>query len=70
MNIPCITLRDSTERPETVTLGTNEVIGFKPDALGKWLTKLKNGDWKQTKIPLLWDGKTSQRIVDILLSMY
>ncbi len=68
MNIPCITLRNSTERPETCTIGTNELIGTNAAAIKPVLAKLFEGKWKQGKIPPLWDGKTSERIVDILLN--
>ena len=66
LQIPCITLRDSTERPETVTQGTNELVGTNPDDLPAYMNKLLEGNWKQGNIPPLWDGKTSERIVDII----
>ena len=66
MGIPCMTLRDNTERPETVTLGTNELLGTDPAALKPALDKLFAGEWKAGGIPELWDGKASERIVDAL----
>lgn len=69
MGIPCITLRNNTERPETISLGTNELIGTDPKALKPALEKLFSGKWKKGSIPELWDGKTSQRIVEILISL-
>lgn len=66
MGIPCITLRDTTERPETVTLGTNELIGTDPAAIRPALDKLFAGQWKEGTIPDLWDGRTGERIVDVL----
>lgn len=69
MGIPCITLRDTTERPETVSMGTNELIGTNPSAIPEALYRLKNGTWKKGKIPPLWDGKTGERIIDILLRL-
>jgi UDP-N-acetylglucosamine 2-epimerase (non-hydrolysing) len=66
MNIPCITLRDTTERPETVSIGTNELIGTNPNNIAPIMTKLFRGEWKEGDIPKLWDGKTSQRIVETL----
>lgn len=69
MGIPCMTLRNSTERPETCTIGTNELLGTSPEALEKALNKLFNGAWKEGAIPELWDGKTAPRIVEILLKM-
>jgi len=64
MGVPCITMRDSTERPETIDIGTNELIGTNPRDLGIALDKLLSGNWKKGKIPHLWDGKTSDRIID------
>ncbi len=69
MNIPCITLRDSTERPETVEIGTNELIGTNPRSIRAELQKLFKGNWKKGKIPKYWDGKTSKRIIDELLKL-
>jgi UDP-N-acetylglucosamine 2-epimerase (non-hydrolysing) len=66
MGVPCMTLRDSTERPETVTVGTNELLGTDPKALAPALEKLFAGRWKRGAIPALWDGKTGERIVRIL----
>jgi len=63
MGIPCMTLRNSTERPETVTIGTNELLGIDPKALKPALDRLFAGQWKRGAIPPLWDGKTSERIV-------
>lgn len=67
MSVPCITLRENTERPETVHIGTNELIGTNPNAIKPALDKLWNGDWKKGGIPELWDGKAAGRIIDKLL---
>jgi UDP-N-acetylglucosamine 2-epimerase (non-hydrolysing) len=67
MGIPCMTLRDNTERPETITMGTNELLGANPESIKPAMEKLLSGNWKKGKIPLLWDGKTSERIVQVLL---
>ncbi len=69
MGIPCMTLRDSTERPETVQVGTNELLGTDPVKIKPALDKLFSGEWKKGGIPELWDGKAAQRIVDILLAL-
>jgi UDP-N-acetylglucosamine 2-epimerase (non-hydrolysing) len=69
IGIPCITLRDNTERPETVTVGTNELIGTDPKAIAPALKKLFAGEWKKGSIPKLWDGKTASRIVQKLLKI-
>ena len=66
MGVPCITLRDNTERPETCTVGTNELIGTNPDAIKPALDKLFSGQWKKGAIPELWDGHAADRIVQIL----
>jgi UDP-N-acetylglucosamine 2-epimerase (non-hydrolysing) len=66
MGVPCITLRTTTERPETVEVGTNELIGNNPSSLAPYLEKLLVGDWKKGAIPDLWDGKAAERIVEIL----
>jgi UDP-N-acetylglucosamine 2-epimerase (non-hydrolysing) len=66
MGVPCITLRDNTERPETCTIGTNELIGTNPDAIKPALEHLFAGKWKKGGIPELWDGKAAERIVEIL----
>lgn len=66
MGVPCMTLRDSTERPETVSIGTNELLGTDPAGLGPALDRLFRGKWKKGAIPPLWDGRTSERIVEVL----
>jgi UDP-N-acetylglucosamine 2-epimerase (non-hydrolysing) len=68
MGVPCVTLRDNTERPETCTIGTNELIGTNPDKIAPALKTLYAGTWKKGAIPPLWDGHTSERIIDILLT--
>jgi UDP-N-acetylglucosamine 2-epimerase (non-hydrolysing) len=69
MGIPCLTLRDNTERPETVTIGSNELIGTDPMAIKPALKKLFDGRWKKGRIPELWDGETADRIVKIILDL-
>ena len=69
LGVPCITLRNNTERPETVTLGTNELIGTDPKAIEPALKKLFEENWKKGSIPPLWDGKTAERIVEILIKI-
>lgn len=69
MGIPCMTLRNNTERPETISLGTNELLGVNPKVIAPALEKLFKGDWKKGGIPPLWDGKTGERIIDILIHL-
>jgi UDP-N-acetylglucosamine 2-epimerase (non-hydrolysing) len=69
MGVPCMTLRDNTERPETITIGTNELLGTNPKAIKPAFEKLFKGEWKKGGIPALWDGKTGTRIVDVLLKL-
>ena len=69
MGVPCITLRDNTERPETCMVGTNELIGTNPAAVKPALDKLYAGEWKKGDIPELWDGHAAERIVEILANL-
>lgn len=69
MGIPCMTLRENTERPETITMGTNELLGVNPKSVAPAMKKLFDGDWKRGNIPPLWDGKCAERIVAKLLSL-
>jgi UDP-N-acetylglucosamine 2-epimerase (non-hydrolysing) len=66
LGIPCLTLRDSTERPETVTVGTNELIGTDPAAVPPAMCRVLSGEWKKGAVPENWDGKAAERIVEIL----
>jgi UDP-N-acetylglucosamine 2-epimerase (non-hydrolysing) len=66
MGVPCMTLRTTTERPETVTVGTNELIGIEVGALAPAFERLFSGRWKKGAIPELWDGCTGARIAKIL----
>ncbi|MCW5517993.1 non-hydrolyzing UDP-N-acetylglucosamine 2-epimerase [Muriicola sp. Z0-33] len=70
LDIPCITLRDSTERPETISIGTNELVGLDPNNISPYIKKLNNGEWKKGGMPEMWDGKTSSRIINKLLDIY
>jgi UDP-N-acetylglucosamine 2-epimerase (non-hydrolysing) len=70
LGIPCMTLRDSTERPETCTIGTNVLLGTNPRSIQPAMSRLFKGDWKKGEIPQLWDGKTAERIVQHLVELF
>ncbi|MBN2543046.1 UDP-N-acetylglucosamine 2-epimerase (non-hydrolyzing) [bacterium] len=68
LKVPCLTLRDETERPITNEIGTNMIVGSNKQLILDSVDSILKGDWKQSRIPDLWDGKTSERIVEILLN--
>ena len=70
MNVPCITLRDSTERPETCEIGTNILVGNDTNKIKDSFKKLISNNWKQGQIPELWDGQAAKRIVSCLVEIY
>jgi UDP-N-acetylglucosamine 2-epimerase (non-hydrolysing) len=67
MGVPCLTMRDTTERPETVTVGTNELIGTEPAGVRPALDRVFEGKWKKGGIPEKWDGRAAERIVDAVV---
>lgn len=70
MGIPCMTLRDTTERPETCNVGTNMLLGTDPKMIEPSMEKLFSGNWKKGNIPELWDGNTSKRIVSEIIRLF
>jgi UDP-N-acetylglucosamine 2-epimerase (non-hydrolysing) len=66
LGVPCLTLRENTERPVTVTLGTNVLVGRDPDKLRSELSRVLAGQAKKGTIPPLWDGHAGERIAAIL----
>ena len=64
LDIPCLTLRENTERPITITQGTNKLV--RADTLADNIATARNGDWPKGVCPPLWDGKTASRAVDRL----
>lgn len=70
MNVPCLTLRNSTERPETCDIGTNVLVGNEPEKISQAFYNLYSGHWKQGKAPELWDGKAAIRIVDHIMEIF
>ena len=67
LGIPCMTLNTYAEHPETVSIGTNLLIGEDPQALTQALRTLDKGEWKKGHLPERWDGHTAERIVQTLL---
>ncbi|MFN3967382.1 non-hydrolyzing UDP-N-acetylglucosamine 2-epimerase [Flavobacterium sp.] len=67
LNIPCFTMRNNTERPETQTIGTNTLVGTSIENLEKIFAKFLQNGPRKSGIPELWDGKASERIIAILL---
>jgi UDP-N-acetylglucosamine 2-epimerase (non-hydrolysing) len=70
MNVPCITLRENTERPETCEIGTNVLVGKNFDKIEIAMQKIHSGNWKSGLIPELWDGHAADRIVNHLVEIY
>ena len=69
LGIPCLTLRENTERPITVELGTNKVVGTRPEDILSSATLIIDGSSKKAgQVPPLWDGKSAERICDALLA--
>ena len=66
--VPCITLNNYTEHQETVTVGSNVLVGEDPEKLREAVTQLVNGQWKHSALPDRWDGRTADRILQILLT--
>lgn len=67
LQVPCLTFRKTTERPVTITLGSNELIpNLDPELTGAKTLQVLNGQWKNSQIPPLWDGQSAERIAAIL----
>ena len=66
LGVPCLTLRENTERPITVSLGTNVLVGRDPQKLRFELSRVLSGNAKKGTIPPLWDGHASERIAALL----
>ena len=68
--VPCLTLRENTERPSTIDLGTNVLIPFRADVILDHLESVINGTYKKGAIPPLWDGHATERILTIISENY
>ena len=66
LGVPCLTMRENTERPVTVTQGTNTLVGKDKRRIARCVTNILRGNFKQGTVPALWDGRASQRIADII----
>lgn len=64
--VPCLTLRENTERPITISLGTNTLVEYNYLAVAQKINEIETGTYKKGKIPPFWDGKATQRIVKII----
>jgi UDP-N-acetylglucosamine 2-epimerase (non-hydrolysing) len=66
LGVPCLTLRENTERPVTVTQGTNRIVGSDPDAVRSEVRKVLDGETRRGRTPDRWDGSAARRIVEVL----
>lgn len=66
LKVPCITLRENTERPVTAEIGSNQIVGTDPEKIISAYRQVIDGDWRESRIPDLWDGHAAERIVKIL----
>ena len=66
LQVPCLTIRENTERPSTITVGSNQLLELDPDLIYNEVRKVKDGAGKNGAVPPLWDGKSAERIVEVL----
>lgn len=69
LSIPCMTIRENTERPETVTVGSNVLVDD-INKLPNYMKEVLSNTWKKSRIPDMWDGNTSERIIEKLIDLY
>ncbi|MEO8762255.1 MAG: UDP-N-acetylglucosamine 2-epimerase (non-hydrolyzing) [Bacteroidia bacterium] len=67
LQVPCLTLRNNTERPVTCTEGTNTLVKFDINEISKLISAIENGTYKKGKVPQLWDGHATERIFEALI---
>lgn len=66
LGVPCLTMRENTERPVTISAGTNQLIGRDTDAMERAVHAILDGRGKKGSVPELWDGRAAERIADIV----
>ncbi len=66
LKVPCITMRENTERPVTVDVGSNQIVGTDPAKILQAYRNVTDGRWRTPQVPELWDGRAAERIVEIL----
>lgn len=66
LQVPCLTLRPNTERPVTVTVGSNELVPFDIPTIMNYIEQILNGTYKRGAIPPMWDGKTTKRVLEVI----
>jgi UDP-N-acetylglucosamine 2-epimerase (non-hydrolysing) len=69
LGVPCLTLRDNTERPVTVSMGTNVLLGLRPERIGELPSLVEEIGTRASRIPPMWDGAAAERIVEVLASV-
>ena len=67
LGVPCLTVRENTERPATIACGTNRLVGTDPDVMLRAAREALHGPRPESKLPALWDGNAARRIVDVLM---
>ena len=66
LGVPCLTIRKNTERPVTISEGTNKLVGTDPKLLLESAGQILDGNWKESRVPEYWDGRAAERIVKVL----
>jgi UDP-N-acetylglucosamine 2-epimerase (non-hydrolysing) len=70
LGIPCLTLRENTERPVTVEMGSNKIVGLNKEKIARSLDSIMQGQWKRAVEPPLWDGCSAERVVGVLMKSF
>lgn len=70
LGVPCLTLRENTERPVTIDHGTNRLVGSSKSAIIEQADRVLAGDWQADRVPELWDGRAAERIRQVVLDVF